>query len=170
MAVARNPLSSAPVHFSLPLRVYWEDTDAGGIVFYGNYLKLMERARTDWLRSLGFSQEAFRTQGQGVFVVTDTRLRYLQPARLDDELMVTVALVEQGRATLVFSQTVCRGSNILCEGDIRVGWVRPDAEGRLRPGRLPEAVAAVLPAPVAHNPTHGGEAPQPVASTVGKVS
>ena len=135
-------------HFHIELRVYWEDTDAGGIVFYGNYLKFMERARTDWLRALGFSQEAMRQQGAGMFVVTATALKYELPARLDDVLRVTVTLAERGRASLSFHQAVWRGTERLTQGEIRVGWVAPDASGRLRPGRLPVAVVEALPDPV----------------------
>lgn len=138
-----------PPHFHIELRVYWEDTDAGGIVFYGNYLKFMERARSDWLRSLGFSQEAMRQHGEGMFVVTDTALKYERPARLDDVLRVTVDLVERGRASLAFHQAVWRGTERLSRGEIRVGWVSPDATGRLRPSRLPAAVIDALPEPAA---------------------
>jgi tol-pal system-associated acyl-CoA thioesterase len=77
-------------HIRFPVRVYWEDTDAGGIVYHANYLKFMERARTEWLRALGFDQEGLRAEGEGMFVVAETSLRYLQPARLDDVLTVTM--------------------------------------------------------------------------------
>jgi len=87
-------------HFVWPVRVYWEDTDAGGVVFYANYLKFFERARTEWLRTWGPSQEALRSSGAGMFVVSETQLRYLQPAVLDDLLRITVELVEVGRACL----------------------------------------------------------------------
>ncbi|WP_290877171.1 YbgC/FadM family acyl-CoA thioesterase, partial [Aquabacterium sp.] len=115
-------------HHQHPVRVYWEDTDAGGIVFYGNYLKFMERARTEWFSAaLGVGQEQLRRSGQGMFVVTDTQLRYLRPARLDDRLVVTVAVAEVGRASVSFAQTVRRGDTVLCEGRVRVGWVMPVA-------------------------------------------
>ena len=78
--------------FSLPIRVYWEDTDAGGIVFYANYLKFFERARTEWLRSLGWNQQQLRDTDGGMFVVTHAQLEYLRPARLDDVLHVTAKL------------------------------------------------------------------------------
>ncbi|WP_213083234.1 YbgC/FadM family acyl-CoA thioesterase, partial [Escherichia coli] len=77
--------------FDFPIRVYWEDTDAGGIVFYANYLKFFERARTEWLRAAGVEQQRLREQTGVMFVVADTRLRYLAPARLDDLLNITVA-------------------------------------------------------------------------------
>ncbi len=122
--------------FEHPVRVYWEDTDAGGIVFYANYLKFFERARTEWLRSLGLEQSVLRQTTGGFFVVSETSLRYLLPARLDDELLVTARLQEAGRASLIISQQarLKRSGALLCEGTIRIGWV--DAE-RLRPARIP---------------------------------
>ena len=90
--------------FSLPIRVYWEDTDAGGIVFYANYLNFFERARTEWLRSLGIGQRNLREEIGGMFVVSETAVRYLRPARLDDELRVTARLQEAGRASLAIHQ------------------------------------------------------------------
>lgn len=96
--------------FHWPVRVYWEDTDAGGIVFYANYLKFMERARTEWLRALGVSQSALRQttpeQAGGMFVVTDTQLHYQQPARLDDQLLVTAQIIEKSRITLTMAQEI----------------------------------------------------------------
>ena len=92
--------------FGFPLRVYWEDTDAGGIVFYANYLKFFERGRTEWLRSLGISQQALRETTGGMFVVSETSLKYHRPARLDDALVVTAHLKESGRASLVIAQKV----------------------------------------------------------------
>lgn len=133
--------------FQHPVRIYWEDTDAGGIVFYGNYLKFMERARTEWLAALGFGQEAMRAAGLGMFVVAETRLRYQQPARLDDRLTVTVNLVERGRASLLFHQDVWRGDTLLTEGEIRIGWVQKSEDGVLRPGRMPADILAALPEP-----------------------
>ena len=85
----RSTIPGAPA-FSVPVRVYWEDTDAGGVVFYANYLKFFERARTEWLRQLGFEQEVLRTAQRMMFVVANTELRYRAPARLDDLLHVTV--------------------------------------------------------------------------------
>ena len=92
--------------FSWPLRVYWEDTDAGGIVFYANYLKFFERSRTEWLRSLGIEQQRLRENTGGIFVVAETSIRYHRSARLDDELIVTASLVEAGRASMIISQQV----------------------------------------------------------------
>ena len=125
------------VAFRLPLRVYWEDTDAGGVVFYANYLKFFERARTEWLRALGFSQQQMLTRDGVMFVVADTSLRYLRAARLDDLLQVTVAVAEAGRASLRLSQQAWRDGELLAEGTIRIGCVT--AAG-FRPCRIPAAI------------------------------
>ena len=131
------------VPFQFPIRVYWEDTDAGGIVFYANYLKFFERARTEWLRSLGLGQQRLKEQTGGMFVVTDAQLRYHGPARLDDELIVTSALQSAGRASLTIVQqallkpeqmNAAGTPRLLTEGTIRIGWV--DA-ATLRPARIP---------------------------------
>jgi acyl-CoA thioester hydrolase len=127
--------------FQWRVRVYWEDTDAGGIVFYANYLKFFERARTEWLRSLGVAQRALKEEAGGMFVVSETSVRYLAPARLDDELLVTAQLQESGRASLIIAQAAHRGDALLALGTIRIGWV--DA-ATLRPGRIPAAILEVL--------------------------
>ena len=150
--------------FTWPVRVYWEDTDAGGIVFYANYLKFFERARTEWLRSLGIEQHALKAQTGGMFVVADTTLRFRKPARLDDQLIVTATLQEPGRASLtIFQQTYLKRelplllktehqrqtepglqpdtSTLLCEGSIRIGWVNVQT---LQPGRIPAVVLHAL--------------------------
>jgi acyl-CoA thioester hydrolase len=128
--------------FRFQLRVYWEDTDAGGVVFYANYLKFFERARTEWLRSLGHQQERLRIDTGVVFVVTDTAVRYLRPARLDDMLAVTVHVKHAGRAQMTIAQQAWRqyeqGEELLAEGTIRIGCV--DA-GTFRPRRIPNSVA-----------------------------
>ena len=120
--------------FSHRLRVYWEDTDAGGVVFYANYLKYFERARTEWLRGFGVGQQALRDATGSIFVVADTRVRYLRPARLDDLVDVSVEVREAGRASLLIAQSACRGDEVLAEGEIRIGCV--DA-GTFRPQRIP---------------------------------
>jgi acyl-CoA thioester hydrolase len=123
------------------LRVYWEDTDAGGVVFYANYLKFFERARTEWLRTLGFGQQALRETTGSLFVVAETRVQYRRPARLDDELDVTVALREAGRASMLIAQQAWRGGDLLAEGDIRIGCV--DA-GTFRPTRIPTQILETI--------------------------
>jgi acyl-CoA thioester hydrolase len=139
-----TPVRPRPAEgFSWPLRVYWEDTDAGGIVFYANYLKFFERARTEWLRSLGIEQGRLREATGGIFVVGETAVRYHRPARLDDELLVTAAARETGRASLIIAQQAfLLGSHeLLCEGTIRIGWV--DAHS-LKPARIPPIILEAL--------------------------
>ena len=129
-----------------PIRIYWEDTDAGGIVFYANYLKFFERARTEWLRHLGLEQQHLRETTGGMFVVTHTSLRYLLPARLDDVIQVSAQLQDKGRASLSLEQQATRHDgpeeSLLCAGSIRIGWV--DAAS-MRPARIPTTLLDLLP-------------------------
>jgi acyl-CoA thioester hydrolase len=127
---------SAPerVVFRVPMRVYWEDTDAGGVVFYANYLKFFERARTEWLRSFGHSQEQLRIDTGTLFVVTDTSLRYLRPARLDDLIEVTVEVERATYTRISFIQQAWRGNDLLTEGSIRVATVHA---GTFKPRAIP---------------------------------
>jgi acyl-CoA thioester hydrolase len=128
--------------FRHTLRVYWEDTDAGGVVFYANYLKFFERARTEWLRSLGVAQHGLRERSGAIFIVTDTRVSYRAPARLDDELQVTVRLQRHGTASMLIVQQALCGGTLLAEGEIRIGCVD---EASFRPRRIPAEVVAALP-------------------------
>jgi acyl-CoA thioester hydrolase len=136
--------------FDHRVRVYWEDTDAGGVVFYANYLKYFERARTEWLRALGFSQQRLREDTGAIFIVTDTTLSYRQPARLDDELRVSVEPRELRGASMRIAQRAWRVSGeaelLLAEGEIRIGCVDHLS---FRPRRIPAAIleAALAPAP-----------------------
>jgi acyl-CoA thioester hydrolase len=129
---------SALLNHGHRLRVYWEDTDAGGVVFYANYLKFFERARTEWLRALGFGQEAMRREQGVVFVVAETRVRYREPARLDDLIEVTTRVTETGKASLGLMQEAHRAEpapgRLLADGHIRIGCV--DA-ATFRPVRIP---------------------------------
>ena len=135
-------MQDTPPIFRFPIRIYWEDTDAGGIVFYANYLKFFERSRTEWLRAAGVGQQQLRELTGGMFVVSDAQLRYHRPARLDDELIVTAQLQETGRASLTIGQQALLKPEqmtdsrpvLLCEGTIRIGWV--DA-ATMRPARMP---------------------------------
>ena len=128
------PPHADPPPFRHTLRVYWEDTDAGGVVFYANHLKFFERARTEWLRSFGHSQQRLRDETGAIFIVAETSIRYLRPARLDDLLDVSVEVREAGRATMLIAQQARRGAELLAEGTIRIGCV--DAQ-TLRPRRIP---------------------------------
>lgn len=119
--------TAPPTRFSHPVRVYWEDTDAGGIVFYANYLKFFERARTEWLRSLGLSQQRLLRERSVLFVVAETSVRYLRPARLDDLLELSVAVADTRRVAIVVEQQALRvdagGAELLATGTIRLGCV-----------------------------------------------
>ena len=126
---------------NFPIRVYWEDTDAGGVVFYANYLKFFERARTEWLRELGVAQQALREATGAIFIVTDTQVRYRSPARLDDMLDITVALRQRGAASMTIAQEAWRGCTLLAEGEIRIGCVD---HGTFKPRRIPTAVTSRL--------------------------
>ena len=123
--------------FEWPVRIYWEDTDAGGIVFYANYLKFFERARTEWLRSLGIEQHALKAETDGMFVVSETQVKYHRPAVLDDVLRVTAHLSQSGRASLIIGQQAWRRETLLCEGQIRIGWVHAQT---LQPQRIPTSI------------------------------
>ena len=123
--------------YRFSIRVYWEDTDAGGVVYYANYLRFFERARTEWLRTLGVAQQRLREDEGVIFIVSESTVRYLRPARLDDRLDVTVAVRECGRASLSLAQQAWRDDTLLAEGAVRVGCV--DA-GTFRPRRIPSSI------------------------------
>ena len=125
--------------FTVPVRVYYEDTDAGGVVYYANYLKFFERARTEWLRSLGFEQGELARDPGVVFVVAGVEVDYKRPARFDDALTVSVAIAERGRAGFTFAQQVRRGAELLVDARVRVACV--DAES-FKPRPLPEPITA----------------------------
>jgi len=128
--------------FSWRTRVYWEDTDGGGVVYYANYLKFMERARTEWLRSLGHSQMELAEAHGFVFAVAEVKVNYRRPARLDDELLVSCVPVPEGRASMRFKQTVTRADGaVMAEGEVRVACV--DAK-TFRPRPLPDFVRPVI--------------------------
>ena len=127
--------------FSFPVRVYWEDTDAGGVVFYANYLKFFERARTEWLRAAGVGQQQLREDTGAMFVVAEVSTRYLSAAKLDDMLHITVCVEEQGAASMVIAQEAWRGDTLLAQGRIRIGCVQAAS---LKPCRIPKQVLAVL--------------------------
>lgn len=132
--------------FNWPVRVYWEDTDAGGIVYYANYLKFFERARSEWLRTRGVAQQALLAQNQGHFVVTEFSLRYRASAKLDDGLDISVMPLELGRASLRLAQVARRvgdagdsAGEVLCEAQVRIAWVCGG-----KPARIPPSVLSRL--------------------------
>jgi len=135
-----------PAVFRWHVRVYFEDTDAAGIVYYANYLKFFERCRTEWLRSLGIVQRELAQRERLQFVVADLAMQYHRPARLDDALQVDARIVERARSYLVFAQQARRGAELLASGRVKVACV--DA-GRLTPVRLPSQLLDRLTMPPA---------------------
>ena len=127
--------------FSWPVRVYWEDTDAGGVVYYATYLKFMERARSEWLRALGFEQDALRDEAGVLFVVRRVAVDYLAPARFNDQIEVSVGLHEIGRASLSVKQTLSRGPTRLVSALVTLACV--DAV-RFKPVKIPVPILQAL--------------------------
>jgi acyl-CoA thioester hydrolase len=127
--------------FVWPVRVYWEDTDAGGVVYYANYLKFMERARSEWLRAQGFEQDLLRDDEGVVFVVRRVEIDYVSPARFNDALDVSVHLHKTGGASLRVQQELLRGAHCLARADVTLACV--DAV-HFKPARIPVPLAQAL--------------------------
>jgi acyl-CoA thioester hydrolase len=127
--------------FSWPVRVYYEDTDRGGVVYHANYLKYLERARTEWLRALGFEQTALAAVHAVVFVVRSISLDYLKPARFDDALDVSVELRETGASRIVMQQFVRRGAESLVAAQVEIACVNTAS---FRPVRIPGPLIAKI--------------------------
>ena len=127
-------MSPAP-RFSILCRIYWEDTDAGGVVYYANYLKFMERCRTDWLRALGIDQLRLRAERQLQFAVVSLAMNFLRPAVLNDEVLVTAELERLSGATIAFKQTITRGHVQLIDASTRVACLE---SGTLKPRPIPK--------------------------------
>lgn len=127
-----------PSEFTWEVRVYYEDTDAGGIVYYANYLKFFERARTEWLRAVGIGQQVLLAEHDAMFVVKNVSADYHAPAKLDDVLNLTLTIEKLGRASVVFRQEAWCGTTLLNTARVKVGCV----DSALRPRAVPEAAAA----------------------------
>jgi len=126
--------------FSWQVRVYYEDTDSGGVVYYANYLRFMERARTEWMRSLGFEQDQLISEEGILFAVRSARVEFLRPARFNDLLSVALDVIHRGRASLTFSQTITRSTaeqQALCSGEIKIACL--DAVS-FRPHPIPDFI------------------------------
>lgn len=124
--------------YSWPVRVYYEDTDAQGLVYFANYFKFMERARTEWLRSLGFEQDKFMEHQRRFFVVVKTQAQFIVPAKFNEQLAVTVRVTKTARASFEIEQNIYRDSQdgvLLCSGQVRVACLNADT---LKPVKLPE--------------------------------
>jgi acyl-CoA thioester hydrolase len=128
---------SPPDAFIWPVRVYYEDTDAAGVVFYANYLKFMERARTEWLRTLGFEQTTLMHDHNVVFVVRSLAVEFLRPALFNDELEVTVVLRGAHGSLIEIAQSVRRGAHSLVVGEVKVACVNTQS---FKPVRIPKSI------------------------------
>ena len=129
--------------FVYKIRVYWEDTDAGGVVYYANYLKFMERARTEWLRSLGYEQQVLRESHGVVFVVRRVEIDYLAPARLDDLLTVTTDLADTTRTCLTVAQDIA-ADNLLTRARVQIVCIAPKS---FKPVKIPASLLEKLTPP-----------------------
>jgi acyl-CoA thioester hydrolase len=126
--------------FVWPTRVYWEDTDGGGVVYYANYLRFLERARTEWLRAHDFSQSELAVDPGILFSVVEVKIRYRRPARLDDLLLISAVPTQDGAACMLFKQRMLRGSEtgeLLAEAEVRIACV---SASTFKPRRLPPAL------------------------------
>lgn len=127
--------------FVLPIRVYYEDTDAGGVVYHSNYINFMERARTEWLRDLGYEQDQLRDDMNIVFAVRSMEVDFLRPARFNELLSATAEVTEYGKASMVFSQNIKREQEVLCRARVKIACI--DNE-KFKPTALPEAILSEL--------------------------
>lgn len=127
-----------------PVRVYYEDTDLSGIVYHANYLKWFERARSDMLRLLDIDQRAAADDGTGFYAVADLSIRYCLPARLDEELIVSSQIAELGAASVRLRQRALRGTDLLADAVIRVGFLSPDGRPRRQPAGWRQAFQEIL--------------------------
>ena len=135
-------VSRAAEGFVWPVRVYYEDTDAGGVVYYANYLKFMERARTEWLRALGFEQDRLTREQGLIFAVRQIAVDYLRPALFNQSLRVSVRLMKLGAASLHFEQAIVNEAGVmLCQGNVRIACLDADS---FRPRPLPKPIVAEL--------------------------
>ncbi|AEF99912.1 tol-pal system-associated acyl-CoA thioesterase [Methylomonas methanica] len=127
--------------FSWPVRVYYEDTDAGGVVFYANYLKFFERARTEMLRSYGFEQDRLIAEDNVIFVVRSVSIDYLKPARFNEQILVNAEIIENKKTSLTFEQTITRQNDLICSGKVRIACL--DAQS-MKPKLIPIAILEQL--------------------------
>ena len=123
--------------FTFPVRVYWEDTDAGGVVYYASYLRFLERARSEWLRALGVDQVRLMRDERLQFVVVEANVRYHRPAKFDDQLVVSVSLESLRGASIAMRQEVRRGAELLVSATVRAACLDADS---LKPRPLPKAL------------------------------
>lgn len=138
--------SNLKTNFSFPIRVYWEDTDAGGIVYYANYLKFFERARTEWLRQAGIEQGTLLENEGCMFVVSEMKTKFHRPARIDNLLLVSVEIKQVGHASMTLHQTALLQDKtndglLVCEGTVRLACVQ---QKTMRPVAIPKTIVSLL--------------------------
>ena len=129
------------IEFLWPVRVYYEDTDAGGLVYYANYLKFFERARTELLRSLGFEQDRLLAEDNVIFVVRSVKIDYLKPARFNEQIQVSAKIIEHKKTNFTFEQSITRQQDLLCIGAVRIACL--DAQS-MKPKLIPIAILELL--------------------------
>lgn len=127
--------------FEWPVRVYWEDTDAGGLVYHARYLHFLERARTEWLRSRGYDQGRLSRDEDMVFTVRDMNIDFLRPARLDDMLSVRITLPECGRASFTVRHALWRGDGLLLTASARIACL---SASRFKPRPIPKTLLGII--------------------------
>lgn len=127
--------------FSWPVRVYYEDTDSGGVVYHANYLNFMERARTEWLRALGFEQTDLKVKLQVIFVVHSMALQFKSPARFNDEIVVQSQIIRVGHGSVEFTQTITRAAQTLIIANVKLACVNSET---FRPTPIPEVVKSAM--------------------------
>ncbi|MDR3322657.1 MAG: tol-pal system-associated acyl-CoA thioesterase [Zoogloeaceae bacterium] len=136
-----NPESPALATFCLPVRVYYEDTDAAGVVYYASYFRFFERCRTEWLRTLGYGQAQLAAEENRVFVVKSASAEYHRPARLDDALAISLAVEKMGRSQVILRQEARRGDTVLVTGVVQVVCVNSE---KMKAAAIPEALRKKL--------------------------
>ena len=123
--------------FLWPIRVYYEDTDSGGVVYYANYMKFMERARTEWLRDAGFEQDELIAKNNVLFAVRSVQAEYLSPARFNEKLLVHTEVIKKGKASITLEHCIKRNDDVLCEATIKIASLNAES---FKPVAIPENI------------------------------
>ncbi|MFK5912771.1 MAG: tol-pal system-associated acyl-CoA thioesterase [Woeseiaceae bacterium] len=127
--------------FLWPIRVYYEDTDAGGVVYHTNYIKFMERARTEWLRNIGVEQDELRKKYAVIFAVRSVNIDYMSPAKFNDELMVASTVTKKGKASITIEQEITKAEQIICKGIVKVATLDDTS---LKPKAMPNDLFEII--------------------------
>lgn len=127
--------------FLWPVRVYYEDTDAGGVVYHTNYIKFMERARTEWLRNIGVEQDELREKYAVIFAVRSVNVDYIYPAKFNDELIVSSTVTKKGKASITIEQEITKAQQIICKGVVKVATLDDTS---LKPKAMPDVIFEII--------------------------